>query len=573
MPYLADATSLAKLFQLSCRHWGEKTAHIVLKGSTRTEISFREVYEASYQMARVLHKRGLTRGDMICVYSENCQEWAILDWACQTLGIVLVPVYPTLTGEQAQFIAEDCAAKLFVVGSAAHRDRVADLLKIPLVMLKGAEGSLESELGSGDLTKEQWEAEIDAAKMDDLATLIYTSGTTGNPKGAVLTHEAFAFLVKNVGQTLPVDHTDTFICWLPLAHVYERFAGHVLPTCIGATIGYAQSLASMAKDIQEIKPTIFLSVPRFLDSLREKIVDGVAKAPPIRQKLFALALSQGTKKVRGEFAPLFPLTDKLVGSKIRERTGGRLKFFVSGGAALPMGTYEFLGSFGILVLQGYGLTETCAASSFNPPTDNKPHSIGFPVHGLEMKIAEDGEILIRGKSVMKGYWNQPEATAECIDADGWFHTGDIGKMDGHHFQITDRKKDIIVLENGKNVAPQPIENMLRETRSIKEVVLFGDGQPLIAAMIMPDWAHLETDHGIKGDPATLLSDDRVRAVVKADVDSVNKRIADYEKVKRFELSDAEFSIETGELTPKMSIKRKVVKEKYSDLVKRLFREA
>lgn len=575
MPYDQDARSLAHYFQLSCRHWGKKVSHRVPDGRDRRDVTFEELYELAFGYAGAVWDLGVRRGEVVCLYSENCFEWALLDWGCQTLGIILVPIYPTVTGEQAQYIANDSQCKIFVAGSAEHAERVKGLLSVPVLQLLGPD-SMTERSKNHQLSREQWESEIAAATLDDVATIIYTSGTTGDPKGAVLTHRAMAATSRSVRYSLPIDENDTFLSWLPLAHVYERFAGHVLPTLVGATVAYAGSLATLAGDMEKCRPTIMLAVPRFLESMRERILDSTKKMPPLRKRLFDLTLSQGTRRARGQAAPLWPVLDKLVASKVRERTGGRLKFFVSGGAAMPMHVYEFFGAFGLLVLQGYGLTETCAGTSLNPPDDNRPDTVGVVVDGIEAKIAPDGEILLRGPSIMREYFNKPKETAEAIDAEGWFHTGDIGEFVGKHLKITDRKKDLLVLENGKNVAPQPIENKLRACDSIAEAVLLGDGKPYVGALILPNLMYVENlvhEAGLKiTEPEAMLSLEPVRAAIKADIDRVNKSLADFEKVKRFEVLAVTFSVETGELTPSLKVKRKVVREKYAEAIRRLFKE-
>ena len=302
----------------------------------------------------------------------------------------------------------------------------------------------------------------------------------------------------------------------------------------------------------------------------DKILDGVKKQPPLRQKLFRLALSQGTARAHGKFAPLAGVMDGLVGAKIRERTGGRIRFFVSGGAALPRHVADFYHAFGLTVLQGYGLTETTAATCVNhpDPARNKPHTVGEPLPGVEVGLAADGEILVRGPSRMLGYYHLPEATAEAIDSEGWFHTGDIGEWEGPCLKITDRKKDILVLANGKNVAPQPIENLLRESPLIGEVVLFGDGHEYVYALVIPNFERLRAALGAT-DAETdshLAGRADARALVKAEIDRVNQGLADFEKVKRHAVLAATFSIETGELTPSLKVKRKVVREKFKDVL-------
>ena len=545
--------SLGAMLLRSSQQFGSRIAMTIPRNKTREELTYSALFEQVLKVAQALWQLGVRRGDRVCLFSENCAEWAWVDWACQTLGVVLVPVYPTLPAEQAAFIAEDSGAVLFIAGSDAHFERVQGAVKARLIKLLG-DGESVMGLASGDspLTREQWLTEISLTQPSDLATIIYTSGTTGNPKGAMLENHSLVWLSRAIHASLPVDQNDTFLSWLPLAHVYERFAGHILPISCGAKIAYAQSLATLANDMVSCSPTIMLIVPRFLESVKERIEDGVKKQAPLKQKLFNLTLSEGKKRLHGGFSLLWPLLDKLVASKIRERTGGKLKFFVSGGTAMPMHIYDFFGAFGLKVLQGYGLTETCAGNCFNSPDRIKP------------------------PCVMRGYYNQPEATAAVIDADGYFHTGDIGAWDGTHLKITDRKKDILVLANGKNVAPQPIENLVRESSLIAEAVLFGDNQNYVGALIIPDLERMQRTAKEAGQvPPTadnLAENDFVRKTIKAEIDKVNQRLADYEKIKRFEVLMATFSIDTGELTPSLKVKRKVVKEKFEAQIKRLFKE-
>lgn len=569
--------SLGAMLLRSSQQFGSRIAMTIPRNKTREELTYSALFEQVLKVAQALWQLGVRRGDRVCLFSENCAEWAWVDWACQTLGVVLVPVYPTLPAEQAAFIAEDSGAVLFIAGSDAHFERVQGAVKARLIKLLG-DGESVMGLASGDspLTREQWLTEISLTQPSDLATIIYTSGTTGNPKGAMLENHSLVWLSRAIHASLPVDQNDTFLSWLPLAHVYERFAGHILPISCGAKIAYAQSLATLANDMVSCSPTIMLIVPRFLESVKERIEDGVKKQAPLKQKLFNLTLSEGKKRLHGGFSLLWPLLDKLVASKIRERTGGKLKFFVSGGTAMPMHIYDFFGAFGLKVLQGYGLTETCAGNCFNSPDRIKPASVGEPVQGVEIKLADDGEICIKAPCVMRGYYNQPEATAAAIDADGYFHTGDIGAWDGTHLKITDRKKDILVLANGKNVAPQPIENLVRESSLIAEAVLFGDNQNYVGALIIPDLERMQRTAKEAGQvPPTadnLAENDFVRKTIKAEIDKVNQRLADYEKIKRFEVLMATFSIDTGELTPSLKVKRKVVKEKFEAQIKRLFKE-
>jgi long-chain acyl-CoA synthetase len=463
-----------------------------------------------------------------------------------------------LPADHSQFIAHDCQAVRAFVQDAKLAAKLPDVSVTLFHEVPGEAG----------LSDEEWEARIDSVALDDLATIIYTSGTTGVPKGAMLTHRAFVELCDGIMRTIEINHRDTFLSFLPLSHVYERFAGHILPVACGATIAFTASAATIAGDLQKMQPTIMTCVPRLLDAFKGRIVDSVRKDSPVKQRLFNLALDQGLKRSKGQFAPLFWLTDRLVGQKIRDRMGPKMRFFVSGGAALPTHVSDFLIAFGVNVLQGYGLTETCAASSLNRPENNRPWTAGEPLMGVEMKIAPDGEILIRGSGLMVGYYNLPEATAQVIDAEGWFHTGDIGEFDGPSLKITDRKKDILVLGNGKNVAPQAVENRLKESVWINEAVVFGDGMEYCVALVVPEFDRFRDLLGRKdANSDELAADPAVRDKIKQEVDAANKQMADFERVKRHYVVPKPFSVDDGELTPSLKVRKRVVKDMYADALK------
>lgn len=546
----------------------EKVAMLVPGKGEFTEIKYRELLDTIRGYAGVVRSLGIERGDHVVILSENCVEWALVDWACHTLGVVVVPIYPTLPADQAAYIVQDAQAKLVVAGSPEQQAKVACLSGVANILLKG-EGSLAEKVASGKfpLDAKTWNQEIDKTNVEDLSTIIYTSGTTGLPKGAMLPHRAFIHVCECAQRQLPLNEGDTFLTFLPMSHVYEQVAGQCLPICLGATIAYAKNLSSLAGDFLKVRPTVLLCVPRFLEAFRDKVTDTISKAPPLRQKLFALAMAQSLKKTRGEFAPLAGILDKIVMAKVRERLGGRMRFFVSGGAALPKHVAEFFIGAGLTVLQGYGLTETSAGTCINHPDRNKYWTVGESI-GMEIKIAEDGEILIKGPALMNGYYNLPKETSEAIDADGWFHSGDIGEFEGTNLKITDRKKDLLVLGNGKNVAPQPIENKLTASHYIAEAVVLGDGMDHCIALIIPNFEAVR--EFLKLPEGTVLSqNEEAKALIKKEIDRTNRSLAGFEMVKKHALLDTAFSIESGELTPTLKVRRKVVKEKYADVIAQL----
>lgn len=543
---------------------------LVRKGKDFEPISYSELYQTARRYAAALRTLGLERGDRLAILGENCCEWAFADWGAQSLGITVVPIFPTLPADQVEYILRDSAAKVVLVGDKSQAQKTDCVAGVRTVLLIGDPNSLAEKAATAGIDSAVWEAEIDQTQPDDIATIIYTSGTTGEPKGAMLSHAGYTFLCDSAIHTLPINENDIFLSFLPMSHVYERFAGQVLPLSCGACIAYAKSLASLASDMLAVRPTVMLCVPRFLEATREKIVDAMRKESPAKQKLFNLALEQGVKRAQGKFAPLYPITDALVGKKIREKVGGRMRFFVSGGAALAPHVAEFYQAFGLLVLQGYGLTETTAASAVNHPDRSKYWTVGEPLQGVEVKLAEDGEILIRGQSVMKGYWQKPHQTSEAIDSEGWFRTGDVGEWEGKHLKITDRKKDLLVLANGKNVAPQPIEGKLKSSPLISEAVVLGDGLEHCIALIVPNFQQLRERLAAQGiqesDDSKLVALAESKAAVKAEIDKINKTMANFEMVKKFALVNHEFTVDSGELTPSLKVKRKVVKERFKDVI-------
>jgi long-chain acyl-CoA synthetase len=554
-----QAQTLGAMLRETVSRFGSKVGYMVPGKTGYSCLTYEEVYTTVRRHAGALQGLGLKKGDRLAILAESCPEWSYVDWACQCLGIVVVPIYPTLPADQVDYIVRDSGAIVVVAGDDKQAEKTKCLEIVRTILLKDPSWSASEPL--------EVDPFIDATNAEDVATIIYTSGTTGTPKGVMLPHRAFLHVCHGAKKYIPLDENDVFLSFLPMSHVFERVAGQVLPVYLGCTLAYSKNLASLANDIVAVKPTAMLCVPRFLESMRDRILDKVAKDKPIKQKLFAWAVSQGTKKAKGEFAPFAGLLDKLVGTKIRERTGGRLRFFVSGGAALAPLVAEFYMAMGLTVLQGYGLTETTGGTCVNRVDNNRYWTVGEPLD-MDVKIAEDGEILIKGPALMLGYYNLPEETSQAIDADGWFHTGDIGEFEGKNLKITDRKKDILVLGNGKNVAPQPIENRLKESPYISEAVLFGDGMDACVALIVPKFEAVR-HHLHLGDDVRLSENAEAKALVKKEIDRINKSLASYEMVKKHALLDEPFSIESGELTPSLKVRRKVVRNKYLSVINSL----
>jgi len=586
--------TLSKAFWRSVEQHGEKPALLVKREKQYRPITYTELGRRVYAFARALHELGVRKGDRVSILAENCPEWAITDWATLCLGAITVPIYPTLTAPQVGEILRDSEPKVLVVSDKKQRRKACEAvegtgLNPQMICIEPDSGSetpsFEQMLNQpGALTESELRALVDASQPDDIITFIYTSGTTGEPKGAMLTHRNLISNIEAVLELIDWRPDDVFLSFLPLSHVFERMGGHFLPIYAGLTIAYAESLFTLANDMLEVKPTLMLGVPRFYASVMDRILASVRQMPPLRQKLFYRMLEVGKVYAQcwreGRSAPLgvrlqHAVLDKLVAAKIRERVGGRLRYFISGGAALPKEVAEFFHAFGILILEGYGLTETSPVLTVNPPNAPRFGSVGKPIPGVEIKIAEDGEILARGPNIMLGYYKKPEATAAAIDPDGWFHTGDVGHMDADgYLYITDRKKDIIVLANGKNVAPQPIENMLKQSELVQEAVVYGDGMSAPVALIVPNIDALRAfakQAGIEADGDALLNHDAIQKRFRQELERVNRELADFQRLKGFRLISKPFSIETGELTPTLKVKRRVVAEKYAHLLQEMAR--
>jgi long-chain acyl-CoA synthetase len=561
-------------------------------------ISSQELKAAVEEISLGLRALGVERGDRVAILSENRPEWAFADLATLCAGAVDAPVYATLTAPQVLYILNDCEAKVAFVSSAAQAAKVAEVRdKLPCLKhvvsfdAPAPAGTLAlDELrakGREALAKDEHAVRERAAEVrkDDLATLIYTSGTTGDPKGVMLTHGNLMHNILAAAKVFPaVDHEWTCLSFLPLCHSFERTAGHNFMLYKGVTIAYAESVEKVPENMAEVRPHIMCSVPRLYEKMYARVNEKVAADPPLRQRIFRWAIGVGREAfahtvARTQPGPLlrarFALADKLVFSKIKARTGGRLQLFISGGAPLAREIAEFFGAAGMLVCEGYGLSETSPVITCNRPGAVRPGTVGLPLEHVEVKIAGDGEILTRGPHVMKGYFKKPEATAEAIEKDGWFHTGDIGFLDKDGFLvITDRKKDIIVTSGGKNIAPQPIENRLKSNRFFTEVVMIGNKRNFASALVVPNFEVLEkwaAERGIAvASREELVKRPEVAAHYQSLVNELTPDLAQFEKIKKLALVAREFTQEAGEITPTLKVKRRVVEEKHKSLIDAMY---
>ena len=546
-----------------------------------------------------LRELGLGFGDRVAMLAENSERWAVADLGILSLGAVNVPMFYTSTPAQVSYIVQDSGSKIICVSTKRQLEKVKSffdqVIELEKVIIFDELDELDDphtltfnqvlEIGKKIENGQQIYQESSClVEPDNIATIIYTSGTTGNPKGSILTHDNLMSNVKSGLSILEIDPDDQFLSFLPLSHVFERMAGYYIPIYRGACISYAQSPLTVRENMGEVCPTVMASVPRLYEMMHDRILKQVKSGSALRQKIFHWAVGVGRKvselKQKGQNPGLIlsqqaALADKLVFSKLKAVTGGRLRFFVSGGAPLPQSIAEFFHAAGILILEGYGLTETSPVISVNTLDSFKFGSVGKPIPGVEVVIAGDGEILTRGPHVMMGYHNKPEQTAEAIDEEGWFHTGDIGHFDEEGFlRITDRKKNILVLSNGKNVAPQPIENAIKQSSYINQIMLLGDNQKTVAALVVPDFDSVKSfaqEQGIStSDLSNLLTDKSIIQLIKQEISQYTSDFADFEQVRQLHLIDREFTAETDEMTPTLKLKRNVIMKNFADQISQMY---
>jgi long-chain acyl-CoA synthetase len=545
-----------------------------------------------------LRDLGLNPKDKLVILSENRPEWVMTDLATVSLGAITVPIYTSLVPEQIKYIINNSDAKIVVYSSPELGSKVEavkdELTKVSHYI------TFESEAPEGTLTFNQvmqmgeklnekdpelFEKEAGRISPDDTASIIYTSGTTGVPKGVMLSHKNFVSNVKAAAAVIDFSDKDTVLSFLPLSHSFERMVTFTY-LYKGCSIAYAESIETVAENLLEVKPHIMVSVPRVFEKIYAKVMDNVLSSSSLKRKIFFWAAKvgrdYGEKKLSEQSIPKTlqfkkNLAHKLVFSKIVEKTGGRVRFFVSGGAPLSKDIAEFFHAMGLIILEGYGLTETSPVISVNTLEKIKFGTVGKPIPGVEVKIAEDGEVLARGPNVMKGYYKMEAETQEAIK-DGWFYTGDIGHLDEDGFlAITDRKKDIIVTAGGKNVAPQPIENLLKVNPYISNAIVVGDKRKFMSALVVPDFDKLSEYaqfHKITSENRKeLLENDAIKKFMEAEIERATPNLASYEKIKKVALLERDFELEKGEITPTLKVKRNIVEKKYKDLIDTMYADA
>ena len=590
------SATLPGLFLEAVDRFGSATAlRAPGAGLTWSRISYDEVFRTAKVAASGLRALGIGRGEAAAIVSANRPEWAFADYACLCAGVRDVPIYPSLTAPQIAYILRDSGARAVFAEDEAQlaklmeiRDQCPELRNIIVFDAPGEipDGVLAwrdlVRLDPGGLGDKAFRKEARAARPGSVATILYTSGTTGSPKGVLLTHANIGSNVRVCRTLLDISDTDATLSFLPLSHVFQRMVDYVFFN-VGCTIAYARDMTTVAEDLKVVRPTVVASVPR----LYERVYNAVTGATGVKGLLVDWAVSAGLAHADAVLEGRDPgwwtrirgsLADRLVFSKLRAGVGGRLRFFLSGGAPLSPEINRFFFAAGLQILEGYGLTETSPVTNVNTFENFRIGTVGKAVPGTEVRIASDGEICVRGPQVMKGYLNRPEDTAEAIDEEGWFKTGDIGELDGDGFlRITDRKKDIIVTAGGKNIAPQPIENRLKLDPYIDQVVMVGDRRPFPSILVVPDFEQLNQWAAAAGvdhpDPGALLRDATCREFLGGRVKESLAGLASFETPKKTVFLTTPFTIEDATLTPTQKVRRRTVEERHGALIESLYDEA
>ena len=590
-------TTLAELIVNTVKIYPKPDFMLYKKEGAYTPISTQEFGDGVKHLSLGLKALGFEAGQKLCLLSENRPEWTMTDLATLCAGGLTVPIYTTLVPEQIRYIIDDSDATVVVVSNADHWKKIEPLrdglTKVKHYITFAAEApvgvlTLKEVMDKGRAAAESkpglFEELVARVKPGDEATLIYTSGTTGVPKGVILTHDNIVSNIKAAVAIIEFTEKDTVLSFLPLSHILERTVMFAF-IYNGCTVAFAESVEAVAKNLLQVRPHIMVSVPRVFEKIYTKVMDQVLSSPPLRRKIFFWALKVGKafgaaklagKPVSGGLRFRRSIAAKLVFSKIIAKTGGRIRFFVSGGAPLSKDIAEFFYAMGLVILEGYGLTETSPMLSINTFKNIRLGTVGKPVPRVDIKIASDGEILARGPNIMKGYYKKEAETREVFE-DGWFKTGDIGRFDPDGFLvITDRKKDLLVTSGGKNIAPQPIENMLKASPYITGGVVIGDRKRFIAALVVPDFDKLQEYARAQGIAYSSLDDlcrdRRIVGFLKAEVDRVTPLLASYERIKRIAVLPRDFEIERGEITPSLKVRRANVTNAYQSLIDAMYRE-
>ena len=592
--------TIAEMFLNTVSNHGNKELFYYKKGNDWSSINGKTILYTVTDLSNAILGQSLSKGDRVGIISNNSPKWAMADYGIICSGCVTVSIYPTLTPEQTEYIINDSELKILFLENEDQLEKINEIwakcpsLSLAVMMNESFDQETEkivkysSFLDMGmDFSKKNKNSFDNACKSikeDDLLTLIYTSGTTGTPKGVMLTHKNLVSNIKATIEMQQFNNNETFLSFLPLSHVFERMTGHFSGFSIGARTYYAESIEKVADNMVEAKPTVVISVPRLYEKIHAKIINGLKSAPSIKKKLFFWALNIG-KKVSllirsGQKVPFLlkikhGIANKLIYSKVRDRFGGNLKYFVSGGAPLSEKLAEFFHSLGILIVEGYGLTETSPVLTCNSASAFKFGTVGKPLNNVTIKIANDGEIIAKAPSVMVGYYRKEDKTNEAIDSDGWFHTGDIGEIDEQGFlKITDRKKSLIVTSGGKNIAPAPIENAICNSIYVEQAVVIGDKRNFVSALIVPNFDAIKvflTENSISCSSSEAIIDhEKVLKLFDSEIKNSMAGFAKFETVKKYKLLPNLWTIEKGEITPSLKVVRKVVESNYQSVIDSMY---
>jgi long-chain acyl-CoA synthetase len=587
--------TLNQLFFAAVDRFSTKRAALRYKlGGAWHDVTHQQFARRVRHTAMGLRELGVQPGDRVAILSPNRPEWAMADFGCLTARCPDVAIYPTLPARQVAYILKDSgAAAVFVADTeqyakvAEYRASLPDLKHVILLEGENVEGpgliSVQELLqrgAAGEVRYPLYREDALAVGADELATLIYTSGTTGDPKGVMLTHGNFTSNVLAALTVVHVSPNDACLSLLPLSHAFERMGGYYVMFHAGVTINYAENMDTVPANMLEIRPAVVLGVPRLYEKIYARVLDTAVHGGAVKRRIFFWA-----KRVGEKWADLVlakrpvpamlrigkALADRLVFTKLKERTGGRIRFFISGGAPLGADIARFFYAAGLPILEGYGLTETSPVITLNTLEAPRPGTVGPPIPGVEVAIAQDGEIVARGPNIMAGYWNKPDATRDALDADGWFHTGDVGELDADgYLRITDRIKDLIVTAGGKKIAPQPIENLVRSSPFVLNAVMIGEGRKFPALLVTPNFEALRRWAAERNlqltNPHDFLAQPDVVAKVEREVMLKLRDLAHFEMPKKILLVEQDFTVEGGELTPTLKVKRSVVEEKYKALI-------
>jgi long-chain acyl-CoA synthetase len=596
-----EPQTLSELFTQAAEKHDRVDALSYKRGGTWRHISSKDLLQRIKHLALGLYSIGLRKGDRLALLATNSPEWTLTDAACQFLGVLDVPIYPTLAVDSVEYILNDSAARVLVIENAEAYERVRDAVErcasIEQIVFFDASGDAAENAMSlvevedrgrqlGNDNTSLFDTFFGMTKPDDVATIIYTSGTTGEPKGVMLTHANIISNVFDAGEKYDFSDRDVSLSVLPLCHIFER-TGMYLYIYHGMAVNYAESIDKVPENLQEVRPTIFIGVPRIFEKVYARARLKAAQSSGVRERIFDWAIDvakeYALRTERGEsigvrLAVKHRLADALIYKKLRAFFGGGLRACITGGAAITDDIYLIFTGAGITIFQGYGLTETSPVIASNNPFHARLGTVGMPIRNVEVRVAADGEIETRGPGVMLGYYNKPDANERAFTADGWFRTGDIGEIDRDGFlRITDRKKELFKTSGGKYVAPSKIEQMIRASKFISQAVLVGDGRKFPAALIVPNFEMLESYAAHKSlqikTASEFCRDERIVDLIERQVAKLTENLSQFEKVKRIALLENEMTVEGGELTPTLKVRRKIVDQKYKSVIDKIYDDA